>query len=206
MILFKRFCLAACLCLLISCGEDSPRLSPLNTDARILAFGDSLTHGTGTRDPQTQSYPARLNHLIPQEVIRSGVPGEVSQTGLQRLEKDLARYQPALVLLCHGGNDLLRRLDKSALQTNLETMITRIRDSGAEVVLITVPKPGLFLKDDPIYGAVAESQQVPLVRDLLSEILADHALKADSVHPNSEGYEKMAGAIAEKLRSLGAIQ
>ena len=102
---------------LVACEDPSPRLSPLPDQALVLAFGDSLTAGQGAK--AGQGYPAVLEDLIGHRVIASGVPGEVSAAGLRRLKGVLDRYQPDLIIICHGGNDLLRRMPRSALRNNL---------------------------------------------------------------------------------------
>lgn len=79
------------------------KLPALSNDAVIVAFGDSLTFGTGSEP--AESYPAVLEKMIGRRVVNSGVPGEVTGDGLLRLPEVLEWEKPALLLLCHGGND-----------------------------------------------------------------------------------------------------
>ena len=119
---FKRFLIACLFAFLVACSISQPSLSPLAKDAVILAYGDSLTFGTGANS-DTESYPAVLAQLTQRRVVNAGIPGEVSSEGLERLTSMLEQHQPDLVVLCHGGNDLIRRLDKRQLQNNLNQMI-----------------------------------------------------------------------------------
>src|SRR5688500_62415 len=110
--LLSAFLLAA---LLWGCG-DSARLAKLPPDAVVLAFGDSLTFGTGA--PEPASYPSQLERLIGRKVVRAGIPGEVSEAGLARLPAALDEHQPRLLILTHAGNDFLRKLDRKAAASN----------------------------------------------------------------------------------------
>ncbi len=199
--------LAICLLVVLSAcgsGEPSQQLAPLGQDAIILAFGDSLTYGTGANH-QTESYPAVLAQLSGKTVINAGVPGEVSGEGLSRLKSLLNEHQPELVLLCHGGNDLLRKLDTDVLKDNLRQMIHLIREQGAQVVMLSVPKPGVFLKAAPLYQELASTQQVLLDNETITDIESQSSLKSDPIHPNAEGYRQLAEKLHQLLDRVGAF-
>ena len=172
-------------------------------DATILAFGDSLTYGTGAAE--SQSYPAALERLIGRRVVRSGVPGEVSSAGLSRLPGVLAEAQPKLLILIHGGNDLIRRLDERQTASNVSAMARMARERGIEVLLLGVPKPGLVLSAPSFYGEIANSHGLAYDADTLPGILKDNALKSDLAHPNALGYARLAESIARRLREAKAI-
>lgn len=184
-------------------GESTPRLQPLSSAEVVLAFGDSLTYGTGAT--AETSYPAVLSTLIDRHVIRSGVPGEVTDAGRRRLPSVIRRHQPALVILCHGGNDILRRVPEATAEENLRAMILQAQAAGAEVLLIGVPKPGIFLSDAPVYKRLADEFGLPYLEESLADILSSSSLKSDTIHPNAAGYRQLAEEIADLLRRAGAV-
>lgn len=198
------FVLFASALFLSGCSEDAAKLRALEDDAVILAFGDSLTYGTGANH-HTESYPAVLAGLSGRTVINAGVPGEVSSEGLNRLGKMLAEHQPDLVLLCHGGNDLIRKLDEAALSQNLAQMVSEIRDQGAEVVLLSVPKPGVFLRPAPLYLQLATELQLPIANEIIADVESKTSLKSDAIHPNATGYRLIAERVYELLTESGAL-
>ena len=187
-----------------ACSEPEPRLALLDDTAVILAFGDSLTHGTGA--PSGDSYPDVLAEISGRKVVNAGIPGELSAAGLARLAAVLDRVAPQLMLLCHGGNDLLRKKDLAQARRNIEAMIALARERNIAVVLLGVPKPGIWLSTAELYLEIATSTQTPIVADALASILADAGLKSDPVHPNAAGYRRLAENIYAKLESLGAVQ
>ena len=190
--------------LCVGCGRDAPALARLGPDDVVLAFGDSLTFGTGVADDET--YPAVLAGLIGRKVVRDGVPGETTAHGLERLEASLETHRPRLLLLCLGGNDLLRRVDAAQIESNLRAMVQLARSRGAEVVLIGVPEPALFGGTAPLYRRLAAELRVLLEEETVTDVLRDEALKSDPIHPNAEGYRRIAQALAALLRDAGAIR
>ena len=185
------------------CGEDAPSLSRLSTDAVILAFGDSLTEGYGAK--QHESYPAILQQLSGRKVINAGITGEESAPGLKRLPGVLAQHKPELLILCHGGNDMLRKRSMSQMEANIRSMIKLAGDKNIPVVLLGVPKPGLFLSSYEVYEKIADNTDVIFIEDLIPEVLGDNSLKSDAVHPNKDGYRVMAEAIYKVLKESGAL-
>jgi len=112
------------------------------SNPKILAFGDSLTFGFGTRHPERESYPVQLQRLTDQPVVNAGVNGETSAEGLRRIDPLLRQHHPGLVILCLGGNDILQRRSRQELKANLRRIVLRIRASGAKILLIAVPDFG----------------------------------------------------------------
>jgi len=183
--------------LLLAACSDTPRLVPLPADGVVLAFGDSLTFGTGAAPEE--SYPAVLGRLIGGRVINAGIPGEVTAEGLARLPAVLEEQRPALVIICLGGNDFLRRLDDRQTEANLREMVGIARGRGCGVALIGVPRLGLGLEVPGWFKGIARDNGIPYEGKALKRILADSSLKSDLIHPNAAGYRQMAEAMAKML-------
>lgn len=195
--------MAAALLLLLAACSTPPTLPRLPAGAVVLAFGDSLTYGTGA--DSGQSYPAVLTALAGRRVINAGVPGEVSAEGFARLPALLDEHRPQLLILCHGGNDLLRKHVEQDLARNLRAMVEAARSRGIAVVLVGVPAPGLLLSVPELYAVLAKEQRLPYEAEALRTILGDRALKSDPVHPNAEGYRQFAQRLHALLRAAGAL-
>jgi lysophospholipase L1-like esterase len=198
-----RYFVALVAIVLLAACDRAPTLPKLASQDVIVAFGDSLTHGTGASTDD--AYPAVLASLTGRTVINAGVPGDTTATGLARLPAVLAEHQPHLVLLCLGGNDMLRKQPEAATENNLRLLVQTIRASGAEVMLIAVPEPKLFGGAPDFYGRIAEEMQLPLEDDVFSDVLKDNRLKSDPIHANAAGYRVVAERLAEFLRDAGAL-
>ena len=186
------------------CGREKvPKLSPVGPNDVIVAFGDSLTYGTGARE--SESYPVVLGELIKRKVIRAGVPGEATGGGLERLERVIDEHQPVLMIVCLGGNDMLGRSADAQIIANLREIIKTIKGRGISVMLVGVPRPGLITETAPFYGELAREFDIPYEGTIVIDVLYQRELKSDPIHPNAKGYRKMAEAIAKMLKKSGAI-
>ncbi|MDF1875004.1 arylesterase [Sulfurimonas sp. SAG-AH-194-I05] len=163
----------------------------------IVAFGDSLTKGLGAREDF--SYPKQIEKKTGIKVINAGINEEYSAGGLLRLPS-LLEKKPALVILCHGGNDIVNQTSFSVLKSNLLEMIKLIQESKTKILFVGLPDyyhSGFGMCD--IYTEVAEETGVLFECDVLRHVDLDRSLKSDHVHPNEKGYEKIADAFISIL-------
>jgi len=195
--------LLACLLGFAGCGGKAPQLPKVGPSDVILAFGDSLTFGTGASE--AESYPAVLAQLTGRRIVREGVPGEVTAQGLRRLPDVLDEHKPKILLLCLGGNDMLRKVDDATIVSNLRAMIQAAKAKGVAVVLLGVPRPALFGGPAKFYEELAKEFGLAYEGVVLNDVLRKPELKADPIHPNAQGYRVVAEAVAGLLKKAGAL-
>ncbi len=164
-----------------------------------IAFGDSLTSGHGANEGG--DYPAQLAKRLRVKIQNLGVPGHTTADGLARLDQAV-QLQPRVVLLCLGGNDSLRSVPSESTFANLATMIDRFHTTGSFVVLLGVRSVGLSDKNAKRFEQLAKTKRVLLVPNILDGILFTPKFMSDEVHPNDQGYAKMAERLEEVLTPL----
>jgi len=189
--------------LVSGCGGNTPRLAKLAPADVIVAFGDSLTFGTGAA--AAESYPAVLGQMLGRNVVRAGVPGEVTAGGLARLQSVIDEHKPKLMIVCLGGNDMLRKVKDAEIRSNLRDIIKGIKAQDIAVVLIGVPRPALLTSAPPFFEEIAKAFGIPYEGKILTDVLYHADQKSDPIHPNAKGYRRMAEAIAALLKKSGAV-
>ncbi len=199
----KYLVLLICL-LLYACSDSNHQYNRLPSNATILAFGDSLTYGTGAG--KGQDYPSILASLTQLPITNAGIPGEISSKGLERLPALLDQHKPDLLILIHGGNDILRKLPRAELKDNLKKMLTEANTRNIPVAALGIPEPGLFLKCAEVYQQLSDETGVQFECSTLPKILGDTALKSDIAHPNAKGYQQLAERIHELLQLKGFVE
>lgn len=176
----------------------------------VLAFGDSLTAGFGL--PPEQAFPARLEARLRTDgvaarVMSAGVSGDTTAGGLARLDWALAD-RPDLVIVELGANDGLRGVDPKAVRANLNAIITKIRASGAKVLLAGMKALANWGEDyerdfERIYPELARKHDVTLYPFFLDGVAMDPKLnQADGLHPNERGVAVVVDHIAPIVEQL----
>ncbi|WP_300363246.1 arylesterase [Hydrogenimonas sp.] len=170
----------------------------------IVAFGDSLTAGTGATEGF--SYPAQLSQMLGIDVINAGVPGETTANALRRLPSVLQRYKPDIVILAVGMNDVLMGRKRDKIEENLVKMVELVKKAGAKPVIVGVPDMDLIelmiSSDIGLYEDVAKKTGALYIPNVFGPVLKNEDLKNDHVHPNDRGYKVVAQKIYSYLREM----
>jgi len=173
-------------------------------EIRIVALGDSLTHGYGLPPaegfvPQLQAW-LRANGEPEATVINAGVSGDTTAGGLARLEWSLADGADALIVAL-GGNDFLRGLDPATSRANLDAILTQAGARDLPVLLSGMRAPGNYGPDfkqafDAMYPELAEKHGALYDPFFLEGVTEDRALwQGDGIHPNADGVAVIAARI-----------
>jgi lysophospholipase L1-like esterase len=114
----------------------------------IMAMGDSVTQGVGRPDElyHDDVYHALLKRALENRyptctfsMINVGVDGDTTGGALARLDRDVLRHQPDLLLVAFGLNDSTKgREGLVEFSQNLRNLCARVRaESSTDIVLIT---------------------------------------------------------------------
>jgi acyl-CoA thioesterase-1 len=166
----------------------------------VIAFGDSLVSGVGASSGR--DFVSVLSSRLGVRILNAGRPGDTTASALARLDQAVLARNPRVVIVLLGGNDFLRRVPRDRTFDNLETIVTRIRQRGAAVVLVGVSL-GLFTDSYAAqYEALAEHTSAAYVPDVLDGVYGHADRMADQIHPNDRGYAIVADRIEPVLREM----
>lgn len=187
--------------LFTSCSDN--KLQKLSQNDTILCFGDSLTQGY--KLPASESYPAVLERLTKRTVINAGISGETTSGGIKRFKRVIEKHQPKLLVLFHGGNDMLRNINQEVTTQNLEQMINIAKAKNIDIVLLSMPRKSLFGNPRKLYSLIAKKHDL-IVDDSAVDLLYNSEFKLDRIHLNAKGYKALAQNIYEVLQEYGALE
>lgn len=161
----------------------------------ILVFGDSLSAGYGI--DVDQSWVTLLQKRLDEtgyeyRVVNASISGETTAGGATRIDNAIVTFEPELIILELGANDGLRGFPTASIQSNIETIARRARDSGAEVVLLGIRIPTNYgvrytQAFEAVFSDVAADLEIRWIEFFMDGIaLNDDLLQEDRIHPNAE--------------------
>lgn len=168
-------------------------------EGSIIAFGDSLTAGTGATEGN--DFVSVLSKKIGEPIENLGIPGNTTADALLRVD-DAVQKNPRIVILLLGGNDFLRRVPRDNTFTNLKNIIAKFQNSGAIVVLLGVRTGLIFDGSAANFEDLARNTGSAYVPDVLDGLFGYPKYMSDEIHPNDAGYAIIAGKVYPVLRKL----
>jgi acyl-CoA thioesterase-1 len=177
----------------------------------ILVLGDSISAGWGI--DSTRGWVTLLQKRLQRKkfnyrVVNASVSGDTTRTGLNRLDEALTEHKPAIVIVALGGNDGLRGLPFSEIETSLNSIIGLCQEQGAQVLLAGVrlpPNYGPFYNTrfETLFRELAATRQVALVPQLLAGV-DDRAelMQADGIHPTAAAQKQILDNVWPHLLPL----
>jgi acyl-CoA thioesterase-1 len=176
----------------------------------LVTYGDSLSAGYNLAEED--SFPVQLEKALKARghdvrVVNASVSGDTTAAGLVRFDWSFPEGADGAILEL-GANDALRGLKPATTRANLDKLLTRIKQKGAESLLAGMLAPrnmgaqftGEF---DRIYPELAEKHGVLLYPFFLFDVIGKtDLLLDDGLHPNARGVKKIVEQIVPKVEEL----
>jgi len=181
------------------------------TTNAILVLGDSLSSAYGINT--NEGWVALLQQQISDNnlaytMVNASVSGDTTRTGLSRIGAALETHSPSIVIIALGGNDGLRGLPFSEMESSLGKIINLCQDNNAKVLLAGVRLPPNYgpaynQRFANIYEKLAIRYDVPLVPQILSQVADRRELiQADGIHPKAAAQPQIVKNIWVGLKSI----
>jgi acyl-CoA thioesterase-1 len=182
----------------------------------IVALGSSSTAGVGASS-KSASYPAVLERELTRRlrskvtVFNRGTGGETIDRTAARIDADVVRIHPTLVVWQTGTNDLMRSEGTRRFEQILAAGIQRMRRGGIDVMLMDLqyfprgerrPDLNAYLR---AIDQVGDRYDVPVLHRhrIMSYWLASgelsvrQMLSRDLFHMSDEGYRCLGEVVAD---------
>lgn len=167
-----------------------------NNNQTIVAFGDSLTAGYGA--PAGTGYPEVLARKIGRPVINLGLSGDTAAHAPERLEAAL-RENPYMVLIEFGANDFMRQQSRQKAVDSVAYIVDQVQSFGAIAVIVDTGGPGMS-EYTKAYKQLAKEKNALFVPGIMKGIFFHKKYKSDQVHPNAQGYAKIADKVHKVIK------
>ena len=190
---------------------EAPEVPVSGPEMDIVAFGNSLFAGYNV--DKEDSYPSKLQNAlrargVNARVATAGISGDTSAAGLQRFAftLDAQDYEPELVIIELGGNDLLRGLSPEQTRANIAAMIEEAQRREIPVLLMGMRAPPNYGPEfqqafDALYSDLASEYGTALIPFWLESIYQDPTLfQSDRIHPTEIGIERLVAATVEDVQ------
>lgn len=205
---YKGFlCFLGALCLLVyaplSAAQDAAKTTT------IVVFGDSLISGHTL--PQERAFPAKLEVALREKghnvrIYNLGNSGDTTLAGKNRIHQAFS-YNPDLVILGLGANDVFSNLSPDVTRRNLKYMVETLIYGYVDVMVLGLKAPDSKRYEgakqfEGIFEYLRKRYSIPVVPDWLNGVHGrGDMLNADGIHPNAKGVERMVSNVLPYVES-----
>ena len=185
--------------------------APALANRTVLVLGDSLSAGYGLAANQgwasLTARKLRVSHPG-WRLVNASISGETTAGGAARINAEITRNHPSVVVVELGANDGLRGLDLGQMQHNLEAIIRASLRARAKVLLIGMRMPPNFGKQytrgfEQNYLVLAKSHPITFLPFLLTPLAGDrNAFQPDNLHPIASVQPKLRDYVWVALEPL----
>ncbi len=188
--------------LLIGC------FSSLSFAQKLMILGDSLSAAYGMQ--QHEGWPHLLQQTTHWQLVNASISGETTAGGLARLPALLQQHKPDAVLIELGGNDGLRGFAVSTIKSNLNEIITLVKQHNARPVLMQIRIPPNYgprygQQFSAVYPQLAQQHQIILWPFFMDTIAVNRELMLpDGIHPNRDAQPLIRDFIGKLLADFAA--
>lgn len=184
---------------------------PVLAQNTILVIGDSLSAGYGVT--VNKGWVALLQKRLDEEkydykVVNASISGNTTSNGLARTAKALATYRPQITIIELGGNDGLRGIALTTIQSNLAKMIELAKAAKSEVLLLGIQLPpnyGLEYTQgfQKIFSDLSHEYQAQVVLYFLHNVDVDvNLMQPDRIHPTEQAQPKLLDNVWPALKGM----
>jgi lysophospholipase L1-like esterase len=175
---------------------------------RIVAVGDSLT--SGLPGEGFQRWPDLVAAEFGASAVNLSYPGDTASESLDRWSHRLAprqwnsadpTWEPDLVVVVIGGNDIRRRGGKDQLRGDIAKWAETLKARNVPVLLVSVPGGLVTDEYSGVWREVAAEYGLAWMNEsILRTIFTTPALTSDGIHFNADGHRRFAEAVAKRIR------
>ncbi len=142
------------------------------------------------------------------EVINASVSGETTTGGLNRLNWLLEKREFNIVILCLGANDMLRGINPTLIQQNLDKILEILKEKNINILLAGMLSQEIYGEEyrnkfDKIYPELAKKFKISYLPFLLEGVALNPEYNLDDgKHPNAKGIKIVSRNLEKKLIPL----
>lgn len=188
---------------------------------KYLAAGDSTVLGRGASTVE-KTYPYQIAEYLAQDhkvVYKNiGVSGARLHDLKEKQLPEIIAFQPDIITISIGGNDVDRLASKDYVLTNLNFIISELTTKTQAKIYIAnmpnftgaqlLPHPYVWLiekRSKPINQAISQLKNKRVTIANVHDFFSDHldiesTYSADYFHPNDFGYQLWTKAFVEKIK------